>query len=66
MTMLRKLGLIGFVFFVANVLAAMASVVVLFMRGRRQRLLVSGFQCPVCDARLADGARYCMACGSRV
>lgn len=66
MTILRKLGLIGFVFFVANVLAAVASVAVLFMRGRRQRILAGGFQCRVCDAALADGAKYCMACGSRV
>ena len=62
---LRKVGLIGAVFFAANALAAIASLVILFMRRRAQAALTSSRTCTVCNASLATAAKYCHQCGSR-
>ena len=63
--MLRKLGLIGAVFFIANALAVVASLVILFMRRGRQNQLAPGRRCAVCSAALPVIAKYCHECGSR-
>ena len=61
----RKLGLIGAVFFIANSLAAITSLVILFTRRGHQAQLVGGRTCPVCNTALASTAKYCQECGSR-
>jgi hypothetical protein len=61
----RKLGLIGVVFFIANALAAVTSLIILFMRGRRQGQMVSCRTCGVCHASIPLAAKYCQECGSR-
>ncbi len=30
------------------------------------RIVPRGYECPVCEARVRPGARYCPACGSRI
>ena len=32
----------------------------------RVRVVTRGYECPVCEASVRPGARYCPACGSRV
>ena len=61
----RKVGLIGVVFFAANALAAIASLVILFMRRHTQPALTSTHICTVCNASLPTVAKYCHQCGSR-
>ena len=65
-SILRKFGLIGAVFFVANALAAIASLVILFMRRRPHAQLAGGRTCLVCSAAIPSTARYCQECGSRI
>lgn len=65
-TILRKLGLMGLTFFVANALAAIVSVAILFVRTRRVTAPMIGDRCPVCGAGISGAAKYCSDCGSRV
>ena len=65
-TFLRKLGLVGMTFFVANALAAIVSVIIMFVRSRRETVPQVIGRCPVCGAVMGSAAKYCSACGSRV
>ncbi len=65
-TFLRKVGLMGVTFFVANAIASIVSLVILFTRSRRETVPEVLGRCPVCGAGVSDAAKYCPACGSRL
>jgi hypothetical protein len=65
-TFFRKVGLVGLTFFAANALAAIVSLVILFVRSRRETVPSVTVRCPVCGAAIGSAAKYCSACGSRV
>ena len=64
--LVRKLGLIGAIFFAANALAAIVSLFILFVCGRNDVVVTCSARCPVCGAIAARTAKYCGSCGSRL
>ena len=53
-------------FFTGTALAVIVALLILLPSRWRVRVVPRGYVCPVCEASVRRGARYCPACGSRI